>query len=183
RKLVWERAPDYVRITSQLLDERWFCQSFGKIATYLLHNFIGRPGWRKNALPRVNYIIGDARFGDGRYIRRRRGSLGACRGKYADLARTRISEQFAAAEIAVNTARDEVRKCWRGAAIRRVRNLNASHLHKQQFGQMRPAPGAGRSHNEFSRLRFHTNIGNAFVAHSHPDGYTLLFGNSSLASN
>jgi tripartite-type tricarboxylate transporter receptor subunit TctC len=28
-----------------------------------------------------------------------------------------------------------------------------------------------------------TNIGNAFVAHSHPDGYTLLFGNSSLASN
>src|SRR5215467_12184289 len=28
-----------------------------------------------------------------------------------------------------------------------------------------------------------TNIGNAFVAHSVPDGYTLLFGNSSLASN
>jgi len=28
-----------------------------------------------------------------------------------------------------------------------------------------------------------TNIGNAFVAHSDPDGYTLLFGTSSLASN
>jgi len=28
-----------------------------------------------------------------------------------------------------------------------------------------------------------TNIGNAFVAHSNPDGYTLLFGNVSLASN
>ena len=28
-----------------------------------------------------------------------------------------------------------------------------------------------------------TNIGNAFVAHSNPDGYTLLFGTSSLASN
>jgi tripartite-type tricarboxylate transporter receptor subunit TctC len=28
-----------------------------------------------------------------------------------------------------------------------------------------------------------TNIGNAFVAHSEPDGYTLLFGTSSLASN
>ena len=28
-----------------------------------------------------------------------------------------------------------------------------------------------------------TNIGNAFVAHSKPDGYTLLFGNASLASN
>ena len=28
-----------------------------------------------------------------------------------------------------------------------------------------------------------TNIGNAFVAHSVPDGYTLLFGSSSLASN
>jgi tripartite-type tricarboxylate transporter receptor subunit TctC len=28
-----------------------------------------------------------------------------------------------------------------------------------------------------------TNIGNAFVAHSVPDGYTLLFGNASLASN
>jgi|SRR6266566_5142650 len=26
-----------------------------------------------------------------------------------------------------------------------------------------------------------TNIGNAFVAHSNPDGYTLLFGTSSLA--
>ena len=25
-----------------------------------------------------------------------------------------------------------------------------------------------------------TNIGNAFVAHSNPDGYTLLFGTSSL---
>src|SRR5262249_59089624 len=122
RKLVWERAPDYVRITSQLLDERWFCQSFGKIATYLLHNFIGRPGWRKNALPRVNHITGDARFGDGRYIRRRRGSLGACRGKYADLARTRLSEQFAAAEIAENTAGAEVPKSGRAAAIRRVGN-------------------------------------------------------------
>jgi tripartite-type tricarboxylate transporter receptor subunit TctC len=28
-----------------------------------------------------------------------------------------------------------------------------------------------------------TNIGNAFVAHADPDGYTLLFGTSSLASN
>ena len=28
-----------------------------------------------------------------------------------------------------------------------------------------------------------TNIGNAYVAHSDPDGYTLLFGTSSLASN
>jgi len=28
-----------------------------------------------------------------------------------------------------------------------------------------------------------TNIGNAFVAHSNPDGYTLLFGNVSLATN
>ncbi len=28
-----------------------------------------------------------------------------------------------------------------------------------------------------------TNIGNAFVAHSDPDGYTLLCGTSSLASN
>lgn len=28
-----------------------------------------------------------------------------------------------------------------------------------------------------------TNIGNAFVAHSDPDGYTLLYGTSSLASN
>jgi tripartite-type tricarboxylate transporter receptor subunit TctC len=28
-----------------------------------------------------------------------------------------------------------------------------------------------------------SNIGNAFVAHSGPDGYTLLFGTSSLASN
>jgi len=28
-----------------------------------------------------------------------------------------------------------------------------------------------------------TNIGNAFVAHSHPDGYTLLFSSPSLASN
>jgi len=28
-----------------------------------------------------------------------------------------------------------------------------------------------------------TNIGNAFVAHSNPDGYTLLFGTASLASN
>jgi tripartite-type tricarboxylate transporter receptor subunit TctC len=28
-----------------------------------------------------------------------------------------------------------------------------------------------------------TNIGNAFVAHSDPDGYTLLFGTSSLAAN
>jgi len=28
-----------------------------------------------------------------------------------------------------------------------------------------------------------TNIGNAFVAHAEPDGYTLLFGTSSLASN
>jgi tripartite-type tricarboxylate transporter receptor subunit TctC len=28
-----------------------------------------------------------------------------------------------------------------------------------------------------------TNIGNAFVAHSDPDGYTLLFGTESLASN
>jgi len=28
-----------------------------------------------------------------------------------------------------------------------------------------------------------TNIGNAFVAHSEPDGYTLLFGTSSLAAN
>jgi len=28
-----------------------------------------------------------------------------------------------------------------------------------------------------------TNIGNAFVAHTDPDGYTLLFGTSSLASN
>ena len=28
-----------------------------------------------------------------------------------------------------------------------------------------------------------TNIGNSFVAHSNPDGYTLLFGTSSLASN
>jgi tripartite-type tricarboxylate transporter receptor subunit TctC len=28
-----------------------------------------------------------------------------------------------------------------------------------------------------------TNIGNAFVAHSDPDGYTLLFGSESLASN
>ena len=28
-----------------------------------------------------------------------------------------------------------------------------------------------------------TNIGNAFVAHSEPDGYTLLFGTSALASN
>jgi tripartite-type tricarboxylate transporter receptor subunit TctC len=28
-----------------------------------------------------------------------------------------------------------------------------------------------------------TNIGNAFVAHSDPDGYTLLFGSSSLAAN
>lgn len=28
-----------------------------------------------------------------------------------------------------------------------------------------------------------TNIGNAFVAHSDPDGYTPLFGTSSLASN
>ena len=28
-----------------------------------------------------------------------------------------------------------------------------------------------------------TNIGNAFVAHSGPDGYTLLFGTSSLATN
>src|SRR6516164_4785285 len=39
RKLVWERAPDYVRIASQLLDERWFYESFGKITTYLLYNF------------------------------------------------------------------------------------------------------------------------------------------------
>jgi tripartite-type tricarboxylate transporter receptor subunit TctC len=28
-----------------------------------------------------------------------------------------------------------------------------------------------------------SNIGNAFVAHSGPDGYTLLYGTSSLASN
>src|SRR5262249_29882107 len=28
-----------------------------------------------------------------------------------------------------------------------------------------------------------TNIGNAYVAHSDPDGYTLLYGTSSLASN
>ena len=28
-----------------------------------------------------------------------------------------------------------------------------------------------------------TNIGNAFVAHADPDGYTLLYGTSSLASN
>ena len=28
-----------------------------------------------------------------------------------------------------------------------------------------------------------TNIGNAFVAHSNPDGYTILYGTSSLASN
>src|SRR5215472_14273370 len=28
-----------------------------------------------------------------------------------------------------------------------------------------------------------TNIGNSFVAHSNPDGYTLLFATSSLASN
>src|SRR6516225_8922539 len=28
-----------------------------------------------------------------------------------------------------------------------------------------------------------SNIGNAFVAHSNPDGYTLLYGTSSLASN
>jgi tripartite-type tricarboxylate transporter receptor subunit TctC len=28
-----------------------------------------------------------------------------------------------------------------------------------------------------------TNIGNAFVAHSDPDGYMLLYGTSSLASN
>jgi tripartite-type tricarboxylate transporter receptor subunit TctC len=28
-----------------------------------------------------------------------------------------------------------------------------------------------------------SNIGNAFVAHSGPDGYTLLYGTSSLAAN
>src|SRR5215469_7240817 len=154
-KLVRGRAVDYVRITSQLLDERWLYESFGKITTYLLHNFIGRLGWRKDALPRVNHIIWDTRLGDGRHIRCRWGSLSAGRGKDADLARPGMGKQFAAAEIAVNPTRDEVSKCWCCAAIRRVRHLNTSHLHKQQFGQMWPAPGAGRSHNEFSRLRFH----------------------------
>ena len=86
RKLVRGGALDGVRITAQFLDERWFCESFGKITTYLLHNFIGRLGWRKDALPRVNHITWDTRLGDDRHIRCRWGSLSACRGKYADLA-------------------------------------------------------------------------------------------------
>jgi len=175
RKLVWERAPDYVRIASQLLDERWFYESFGKITTYLLHNFIRRLGWRKDALPRVNHITWDTRLGDGRYIRCCWGSLGACRGKDADLARPRIGKQFAAAEIAVNPTWDEVSKCWRSAAIRRVCHLKASHLQKQQFGKMWAAPGAGRSHNEFSRLRFHIvdklrdRLGRRRIRHEHKE--------------
>src|SRR5262252_7383852 len=75
RKPVWGGAPDGVRITSQFLDQRWFCKSFGKIATYLLHNFIRCLGWSKDTLPRVDHIAGDARLGDSRYIRCRRGSF------------------------------------------------------------------------------------------------------------
>src|SRR5262249_28750958 len=69
RKLVWGGASDGVRIASQLLDQRWFYESFGKITTYLLHDFIGRLSWRKDALPRVDHIAWDTRLGDGRHIR------------------------------------------------------------------------------------------------------------------
>ena len=55
----------------------------------------------------------------------------------------------------MNTTRDEVSKCGRGATIRRVRHLNGGHLQKQQFGKVRAASGAGRRYNEFSRLRIY----------------------------
>ena len=163
---------------AHVFDEIWVNsehERFGEIATDLLHDFVSRLGRGKDASPRVNHVTGD-RLGDGGHRRRRRRPLGACRGNDADLARPRISEQFAAAEIAVNTARDEVGKSRRGAAIRRVRHLDSGHLHKQKFGQMRPAPGARRRDDELSRLSFHIvdklrdRRGRRRIRHEHENG-------------
>src|SRR5215472_17911671 len=106
RKVVRGGALDRICVTFKLLDERRHGQSFGDVAIYLFQNLRRRLGWCEDALPGVNYITGKARLGDGRHVRCGWRSFGPCRGQYADLARPRISEQFTAAEIAVNTTRD-----------------------------------------------------------------------------
>src|SRR5712692_3402784 len=93
-KLVRSAALDRVCVTCKLFDESRLGESFGNVATYLLHDLGWRLGRRKNALPRVNHVARDARLGDGRHLWFCWGSLGASRRKYTDLARPRIRKQF-----------------------------------------------------------------------------------------
>src|SRR5215472_4743563 len=86
REFVRGGAFDGVGVTCELLDESPFYESFGKVATYLLHYRRWRLDRRKNALPRVNLIARDGRLGDGRHLWFCWGSLGASRRKYTDLA-------------------------------------------------------------------------------------------------
>src|SRR6516164_10390515 len=51
REFVRGGVLDGVCVTCKLVDEIWRNESFGKVTTYLLHDFRWRLGRRKNALP------------------------------------------------------------------------------------------------------------------------------------
>src|SRR5215472_13873810 len=87
REFVRGGAFDGVCVTCELVDDSRINESFGKVATYLLHVRRWRLGWRENALPRVNHIARNSRLADGRNFRCCWRSLGAGRRKYTDLAR------------------------------------------------------------------------------------------------
>ena len=66
----------------------------------------------------------------------------------ANLPRPRVRKQCAAAEVAIDATRYEVRESRRCAPIGYVRHLHVGHLKEQHLGQVRRTASAWRCHRE-----------------------------------